>query len=54
MTMAEYLKSARMTDAERAAWVERFGAPRKADMVFTGDDIYDAASHHAEYGGAQH
>ncbi len=53
MTMVEYLKSARMTDDERAAWVERFGTPRKADM-FPGEDTYEAHSHHAEYGGAQH
>lgn len=53
MTMAEYLKTARMTPAEREAWVAKYATEAVHDFIAE-DDAFDAHSHHAEFGGAQH
>lgn len=55
MTMAEYLRAARMTDDERKTFFESYDLCREAHpLPFTGEDYYDANGHHEEYGGARH
>lgn len=54
MTMAEYLKSARMSATERAAWLDLYSIRIRTDLPFRSDESFDAHSHHAEYGASQH
>jgi hypothetical protein len=54
MDLVDYLKSVRMTDAERKLWNETYGTVETLSLLFPAHEVYEAHSHHAEYDGARH
>ena len=53
MTMAEYLRQARKDNVEWVAdFRTRYGITERPDDHFTAEELYEARSHHDEYGHA--